>query len=226
MGKRYYLRTGNMEYNGMEVVPFALDTTVDDDGYREVLVRDPLTRQRFKVRQRQLQNWTIPHSGHGLALLPFELQDTIINESGIFSPEGRRSWLGGKFADAPLKGWRDWAQQYIPTVAATEPDFVTRSIVLGVWEFFSERNMNPWVRQMRNNGFIEDWGRINVADPGKYVRQVEIGFVNGEFQGIRVGSMLRRLPVLGPSGYAHEYDNNYAEFETGAEFPRRFYALP
>ena len=226
MGKRYYLRSTNAEYNGMIVEPYDLDSTVDDDGYAGVLVRDPWTMQRYKVKWRRLLNWTIPHSGHGLALLPFELQDTIMNESGIYSPEGGRSWLGGKFADAPLKGWRDWAQQYIPTVAATEPDFVTRSIVLGVWEHFRRRNGNPWVRQMRNDGFIADWGRINVAEPGKYVRQVEIGFVNGEHQGIMVDSMERRLPVLGPNGYAHEYDNNYAEFETGAQFPRRLYALP
>jgi hypothetical protein len=88
--------------------------------------------------------------------------------------------------------------------------------------------MNPWPRQLRNNNvrLIADLGREQLGDPEKYVRTVEIYFVDGEHQGAVLSSMIRRLPVLVPNGYAHEYDNNYAEFEAGAEFPRRLYALP
>ena len=226
VGARYRLQHQDPQFNGLivEVTGF-FDEVNHRTGYVDVLARDDAGRN-YKVRSSYLARIVdIPRSGHGLALLPTELQDIIIKESGIFTVEGSRSWLGGNMADVPQKGWKDWAQQYIPTVAATEPDFVTRSIVLEVWEFFRDRNMNPWPRQLRNEQLFSDQGRV-VAGPNKYTRRVDIRKVNGEHVRVPVYGMERRNPVFGPNGYAHEYDNNYAELETGAEFPRRLYALP
>ena len=230
VGATYRVQHQDPRFNGIVVEVTGFSAQVNHGtGYVDVLARDDAGRN-YQVRSNYLARIVdIPTSGHGLALLPTELQDIIIQESGIFTAEGSRSWLGGNMADVPQKGWRDWARAYIPTVAATEPDFVTRSIVLEVWDSFRERNINPWARQLRNERLFSDEGRV-VAGPNKYTRRVDIRKVNGELVRVPVYGMERRNPVFGPNGYAHEYDNNYAKFDYTefdyAQFPRRFYALP
>ena len=145
----------------------------------------------------------------------------------MFEPDKSRRWLESNMANVPGKGWKDWAKAYLPTVVATEPDYITKSLVLKVWDFFRERGYNPWVQQLRSYGpeFIADRGRLQ-TDVNAYMRGITINRVGGLLHRIDVYSEFRQNPTLGPNGYAYAYDNNYAEFETGAEFPRSFYALP
>ena len=228
VGGTYKLRVRNPRLNGLKVEVLAFDDVVNNEtGYRNVLVRDN-SGINYRVGHQQLARIIdLPTSGHGLALLPFDLQEQIIKESGMFEPEKSRRWLESNMANVPGKGWKDWAKAYLPTVVATEPDYVTKSLVLQVWEFFRERGYNPWMQQLRSHGreFIADRGRLE-TDSDFYMRGITINRVGGVYHRIHLFSEFRRYPAYGPNGYAYAYDNNYAELETGAEFPRKFYELP